>query len=62
MTTGNPCDACGPMAFPRADVTPAAPHVLIAEDQLAIQELLCWALQLAGYRTMAYAGRQAALT
>jgi len=50
------------MALPRADVAPAAPHVLIAEDQPAIQELLCWALELAGYRTTACAGRQAALT
>ncbi len=50
------------MVLPRADATPAAPHVLIAEDQPAIQELLCWALGLAGYRTTVCAGRQAALT
>jgi CheY-like chemotaxis protein len=62
MTTGNANNACGRMALPRTNVTPAAPHVLIAEDQPAIQELLRWLLQLAGYRTTSCAGRQAALT
>ncbi len=62
MTTGNANNACGRMALLRTDVTPAAPHVLIAEDQPAIQELLCWTLQLAGYRTTACAGREAVLT
>jgi DNA-binding response OmpR family regulator len=38
------------------------PHILIAEDQPAIQDLLCWTLQLAGYRPTVCAGRQAALT
>lgn len=61
MMTGNATKASGCMALSGADVTPAAPHVLIAEGQPAIQELLCWALQLAGYRTTACAGRQAAL-
>jgi len=35
---------------------------LIAEDQPAIQDLLCWTLQLAGYRATVCGGRHAALT
>jgi two-component system chemotaxis response regulator CheY len=61
MMTGN-ADPCGRTAPPGADAVPTAPHILIAEGHPAIQELLCWALQLAGYRTTACAGRQAALT
>ena len=37
-------------------------HVLIVADHPALQELLCWVLQLAGYRTTTCAGRQALLT
>ena len=62
MTTGNAEDAYGRIALPRTDPTPTAPHILIAEDQPVIQELLRWVLQLAGYRTTVCAGRQAALT
>jgi two-component system chemotaxis response regulator CheY len=62
MTTGNAYDRCPRMALPRIVAAPAVPRVLIAEDQPAIQELLCWAIQLAGYRTTICAGRQAALT
>lgn len=62
MTTGNAEDADGRRALPRTDPPPAASHVLIAEDQPAIQELLRWVLQLAGYRTTVCAGRQATLT
>jgi len=62
MTTGNAEDADGRGALPRTDPAPVASHVLIAEDQPAIQELLRWVLQLAGYRTTVCAGRQAALT
>ncbi len=61
MMTGN-ADPCGRTALPGADAVPTAPHILIAEDHPAIQELLCSVLQLAGYRTTACAGRQAALT
>jgi two-component system chemotaxis response regulator CheY len=61
MMTGN-ADPCGRTALPGADAVPTAPHVLIAEDHPAIQELLGSVLQLAGYRTTACAGRQAALT
>jgi two-component system chemotaxis response regulator CheY len=61
MMTGN-ADPCGRTALPGADAVPTTPHILIAEDHPAIQELLCWVLQRRGYRTMACAGRQAALT
>jgi DNA-binding response OmpR family regulator len=40
----------------------AAPHILIAEQQPAIRELLCRILQLAGYRTTVCGDRQSALT
>jgi DNA-binding response OmpR family regulator len=64
MTAGNvDTDNAGERTIlPRADAVPVAPHILIAEDQPAIQELLCWTLQLAGYRPTVCAGRQAALT
>lgn len=62
MTTGNADDACRRTVLPGTDATPAAPLVLIAEDQPAIQELLCWTLQLAGYHTTVCASRRAALT
>lgn len=50
------------MTLPQADAVPAAPHILIAEDQPAIRDLLCWTLQLAGYRATMCGGRHAALT
>lgn len=50
------------MGLTRVETVPIAPHVLIAEDQPAIGELLRWALHLAGYRATVCAGRQAALT
>jgi DNA-binding response OmpR family regulator len=62
MTAGNTDNACGHMTLPRAELLSAAPHILIAEEQPAIQDLLCWTLRLAGYRPMVCAGRQAALT
>ncbi len=64
MTAGNADtdNAGGCRTPPRADAVPKAPHILIAEDQPVIQELLCWTLQLAGYRTTVCASRQAALT
>jgi DNA-binding response OmpR family regulator len=48
--------------LPQADTVPVAPHILIAEDQLVIQYLLRWTLQLAGYRAVVCGGRHAALT
>lgn len=45
----------------RSGYVPAAPHILIAEDQPAIQNLLHQALQLAGYRTTVCGGRHTAL-
>ena len=48
--------------LPRADTMPVAPHILIAEDQPVIQELLRWTLQLAGYRATVCGGRYTALT
>ncbi len=55
-------NAGGCRALPRADTVPVAPHILIAEDQPAIQELLRWTLQLAGYRATVCGGRHAALS
>jgi len=50
------------VALRRRDALPSAPHILIAEDHPAIQDLLRWALGFAGYRTTACAGGQAAFT
>ncbi len=55
-------NAGGCMALPRTDTVPVAPHILIAEDQPAIQDLLRRTLQLAGYRATVCAGRHAALS
>jgi DNA-binding response OmpR family regulator len=49
-------------ALPQINTLPAAPPILIAEEQAAIQELLSTTLALAGYRTTICAGRQAVLT
>ena len=49
-------------ALPKIKTLPAAPPILIVEEQAAIQELLSTVLALAGYRTTSCAGRQAALT
>jgi DNA-binding response OmpR family regulator len=62
MTTGNADDVRGCIGLPGADAAPDAPHVLIVEEQPAMQELLCWVLRLAGYRTTTCAGRHAFLT
>jgi len=64
MTAGNRNigNAGGCKAHPGADAPPAASHIWIAEDQPAIQDLLCWTLQLAGYRATVCGGRHAVLT
>jgi DNA-binding response OmpR family regulator len=64
MTAGNADtdNAGGCAALPQADTVPATPHILIAEDQPVIQDLLRWTLQLAGYRATVCVGRHAALT
>jgi CheY-like chemotaxis protein len=64
MTTTNTQanNAGGSMRLTQVETVPNAPHILIAEDQPAIRELLCWTLHLAGYRVAMCAGRQAALT
>jgi DNA-binding response OmpR family regulator len=62
MMAGNTNNIGGPSTFPRADAVPVVPHILIAEDHPAIQDLLFWTLLLAGYRPTVCAGRQAALT
>ncbi len=62
MTAGNADNTDGCTTLLRAEHASVVPHILIAEEQPAIQELLCWALQLAGYRPTVCAGRQAALT
>jgi DNA-binding NtrC family response regulator len=49
------------MELIRVETVPMAPHILIAEDQPAIQELLRWTVHLAGYRATVCGGRQAAL-
>lgn len=48
-------------ALPKINTLPAAPPILIVEEQAAIQELLSTALELAGYSITSCAGRQAAL-
>lgn len=63
MTTDNTDnDACGHTALQGANVVSAVPHILIVEDRPTTRELLYWVLQLAGYRTTACIGGQAALT
>ncbi len=63
MTTRNvETDQTGEYTTPPAEAVPVAPSILIAEEQPAIQDLLCWTLQLAGYHPIVCAGRQAALT
>lgn len=63
MTTRNvETDPTGEYTTSPAEAVPVAPSVLIAEEQPAIQDLLCWTLQLAGYRPIMCAGRQDALT
>lgn len=62
MMTGNADNASVRTALTRADADPTTPRILIAEDQPAIQELLRWVLQLAGYRMTVCAERQSALT
>lgn len=62
MTAGNTDNACGHTTLSKAESLSAAPHILIVEEQPTIQELLCWVLHLAGYRSTACADRQAALT
>ncbi len=61
MTTCDADNVSGRTALPGTDAALVAPHILIAGDHAALQELLCSALQLAGYRTTACAGRQATL-
>ena len=63
MTTGNAAtDNIGRCtALPQADTLPVAPHILIAEDQPVIRDLLRRTLQLAGYRATVCGGRHAAL-
>jgi DNA-binding response OmpR family regulator len=55
-------DQTGEYTTTSAEVVPVVPCILIAEEQPAIQDLLCWTLQLAGYHPIVCAGRQAALT
>jgi DNA-binding response OmpR family regulator len=62
MTAVNGDNTNGGTGLPRAENVCGVPHILIAEEQPAIQDLLCWTLQLAGYRPTVCAGRQAALT
>jgi hypothetical protein len=63
MTTRNvETDQAGEYTTAPAEAVPEAPSILIAEEQPAIQDLLCWTLQLAGYHPIMCAGRQASLT
>lgn len=49
-------------ASSQAETAYMEPFILIAEEQPAISELLCWMLHLAGYRVMVCITREAALT
>ena len=62
MANGNENHAARDTTLPRAGDDPAAPLILIVEEQPAVQELLRWMLLLAGYRTRVYAEREALLT
>jgi CheY-like chemotaxis protein len=62
MTAAYRHEPCEHVALPGGDVPLSAPHVLVVEDHPAIQDLLRWTLELAGYRTTVCAGEQAALT
>jgi len=62
MTAAHRHEPCEHVALPERDVLPSAPHVLVVEDHPAIQDLLRWTLELAGYRTTVCAGEQAAFT
>lgn len=57
----NTDNAGGCTTLPQADTVPVAPHILIAEDQPAIQNLLHQTLQLAGYRATVCGDRYSAL-
>lgn len=57
---GNHTDGCTVSA--REETAQMEPLILIAEEQPAIRELLCWMLHLAGYRAMVCIQREAALT
>lgn len=48
--------------LPGADAVQDSPLTVIAEEQPAIRELLCWMLLLAGYRLVVCVDRQATLT
>jgi len=62
MTAAHRHGPYGHTALSGRDVPPSASHVLVVEDHPAIQDLLRWTLELAGYRTIVCAGEQAALT
>ena len=62
MTSGNIDNVHGHIMPSNVEHDPDGPHILIAEDQPAIQDLLCRTLQLAGYHPLMCTGRQAALT
>jgi DNA-binding response OmpR family regulator len=63
MTTRNvETDPTGEYTAPPSEAMPVPPSILIAEEQPAIQDLLCRTLQLAEYHPIMCAGRQAALT
>ena len=62
MMAANSDNAREHITLARAEYTSAVPHIVIAEDQPAIRDLLCWTLQLAGYRTAVCTGRHAAFT
>ena len=62
MTAGHTGNAYEHVTYSEAESHSAATHILIVEEQPTIQELLCWVLHLAGYRSTVCASRQAALT
>ena len=62
MTTGHSGHAYERVTCSEAEPLTTAPHILIVEEQPVIQELLCWVLHLAGYRSTVCTSRQTALT
>src|SRR5260221_14340038 len=64
MTTGNrkTDQAGGCTTPPQTEAVLVEPHILIAENQPAIQNLLYWMLQLAGHPPTVFTDRQTALT
>ncbi|MGH2495917.1 MAG: hypothetical protein ACRDIV_14575 [Ktedonobacteraceae bacterium] len=62
MMAANADNVRGHRTLTRAEPISAVPHIVIAEDQPAIQDLLYWTLYLAGYHPTVCTNRHTALT